>query len=60
MNDILRKVAGVVLIVMGVVLIPVPILPGIPLVIAGLALVGTDHPLLRKSWNWLQNRVKLR
>ena len=60
MTGTLRIVAGALLIVAGLILMPVPILPGIPLVLAGAALVGIDHPVIRKCSDWLQKRVKLR
>ena len=41
----IRAVAGLVLLVIGVAGLVLPILPGIPLMIAGLALLGTDHPV---------------
>jgi uncharacterized membrane protein YbaN (DUF454 family) len=41
----IRSAAGLVLVVVGVAGLVLPILPGIPILIAGLALLGTDHPL---------------
>jgi hypothetical protein len=41
----IRTAAGVVLLVVGAAGLVLPLLPGIPLIIAGLALLGTDHPL---------------
>ena len=49
----LRTSAGVALIVVGVIGIVLPVIPGIPLLAAGLALVAPDHPLVR------QGRVRL-
>ena len=45
MKRSIRVVAGMVLLVVGVAGLVLPILPGIPLMIAGLALLGSDHPL---------------
>ena len=45
MRDSIRTAAGLVLIVVGVAGLVLPVLPGIPLLIAGLALLGTDHPV---------------
>jgi len=41
----IRAIAGLVLLVVGGAGLVLPILPGIPLMIAGLALLGSDHPL---------------
>ena len=43
---ILRSVGGFTLIGLGLPLIFVPILPGVPLVIAGAALLGWNHPFV--------------
>ena len=40
-------VAGVLLIVLGILGTLLPIIPGIPLLIAGVALIGPKHPLIR-------------
>lgn len=53
---VLRKVCGLVLIVVGLVAMPVPVIPGIPLVLAGMALLGSDHPLVRRCTEWLRAR----
>jgi uncharacterized protein YqgC (DUF456 family) len=45
MRDSIRTAAGLVLIVVGVAGLVLPVLPGIPILIAGLALLGTDHPV---------------
>jgi len=39
--------AGVALIVVGVIGVVLPVIRGIPLLVAGLALVAPDHPLIR-------------
>jgi uncharacterized protein len=44
---LLRTVAGVMLITIGMVGILLPIIPGIPLMLAGVATMGRDHPWLR-------------
>jgi len=44
---ILRTVAGVMLITIGLAGILLPIIPGIPLMLAGVATMGRDHPWLR-------------
>jgi hypothetical protein len=49
-----------VLIAAGIVAIPIPVIPGIPLIMAGAAVLGSDHPLIRSGRTWLQNRGILR
>jgi hypothetical protein len=43
----LRVIGGIVLLVCGLLGLILPIIPGIPLLIAGAALLGFDHPLIR-------------
>ncbi|MEK6718824.1 MAG: hypothetical protein AABZ16_15175 [candidate division NC10 bacterium] len=43
----IRTVIGLILIVLGLLGLLVPVMPGIPLLIAGVALVGTNHPWVR-------------
>jgi uncharacterized protein len=47
MVALLRTIAGVTLITIGLVGIVLPIIPGIPLLLAGVATMGRDHPWLR-------------
>jgi uncharacterized membrane protein YbaN (DUF454 family) len=47
MVALLRTIAGVALITIGLIGLLLPIIPGIPLLIAGVATMGRDHPLLR-------------
>jgi hypothetical protein len=42
-----RVVTGLTLIGLGAIGIFLPIIPGVPLFIAGVALVGTNHPWVR-------------
>ncbi len=42
-----RAVAGLTLIVAGIVGMLLPIVPGIPLLLAGVALLGSSHPWVR-------------
>jgi hypothetical protein len=61
---IARIVAGSVLCVVGVVLGPIPIVPGFPVLIVGLALLAQDVPFVRtwvgkakaRSKRWLAER----
>jgi len=45
----LRSIGGFTLIGLGLLATVVPIIPGIPVVIVGAALVGPKHPLVRSS-----------
>ena len=56
MRDAARKIAGFVFIVAGLVAMPVPVIPGIPLIAAGVAMLGSDNTLVRTGWTWLRNR----
>jgi uncharacterized membrane protein YbaN (DUF454 family) len=46
MNRI-KEVGGIGLLALGVLGIVLPVLPGIPFLIAGAALLGAEHPLIR-------------
>ena len=52
----IRRTCGIVLIAAGVLAIPIPVIPGIPLIVAGAAMLGSDHPLVRSCRRWLQER----
>jgi uncharacterized protein YqgC (DUF456 family) len=52
----LRNAAGIALIAFGVIAVPLPIVPGIPMIAAGAALLGPNHPLIRSSKAWLRRR----
>jgi len=45
--SVVRTVAGLLLIVVGLLGMLLPVMPGIPFLIAGVAMVGVDHPVLR-------------
>lgn len=45
----IRMVAGLILIVLGLLGLLLPVMPGVPLLIAGVALVGTNHPWVRPA-----------
>ncbi|HEY7678624.1 MAG TPA: hypothetical protein VIG69_16245 [Candidatus Methylomirabilis sp.] len=47
-----RWVVGLALIVVGTLGMLLPLMPGIPLVVAGLALLGWDRPILRRLREW--------
>jgi uncharacterized protein YqgC (DUF456 family) len=51
-----RSVAGISLLVAGVIGTVLPVIPGIPLFIAGVAVLGPEHRLVRPITGWLRRR----
>lgn len=45
--SVVRTAVGLFLIVVGLLGLLLPIMPGLPFLIAGIAMIGVDHPLLR-------------
>ena len=45
----LREISGLALVIAGLIGCLIPVIPGTPMVIAGVALLGTDHPTIRSS-----------
>ncbi|MGZ8520117.1 MAG: hypothetical protein ACXW6K_19035 [Candidatus Binatia bacterium] len=43
-----KVILGIALCVIGTAGTLVPVIPGVPMILAGVALMGTDHPLVRK------------
>jgi hypothetical protein len=54
----MRRALGIALIAAGLAAIPIPVLPGLPLIAAGAAMLGGNHPLplVRAGKNWLSKR----
>ena len=52
----LHNASGMALIGVGLLGIALPVIPGIPLVLAGAAMLGSNHPLVRAGREWLQDR----
>jgi hypothetical protein len=52
----LRNAFGFLLIAVGLIAIPIPIVPGFPLIAAGVALLGRRHPMILFCRAWLQKR----
>jgi uncharacterized protein len=50
-----RKFAGYSLLVLGAAGCLLPLIPGIPLILGGAALLGRDHPVVRR---WLPQRLR--
>jgi uncharacterized membrane protein YbaN (DUF454 family) len=53
-----RLVAGWLLVALGIVGLALPILQGVALILAGLALLAPDVPFARRWLDWLKNRVR--
>ena len=59
----LKIVAGHLLLAVGLVGLVLPIIPGIPLLVAGAALLGPKNPIVRPFFarlRWWRRRKKLR
>ena len=63
MKKTVRKTSGLVLIAIGLLAIPIPVIPGIPLIAAGALLLGADRSLfsacrtrLQKLQIWRKNK----
>lgn len=50
----IRNTWGIVLIAAGLLAIPIPVIPGTPLIAAGMILLGSEHPVVRACRSWLQ------
>lgn len=50
----IRTVAGYALIAVGVAGMPIPIFPGTPFLLAGVALLGRDRPIVRSFINRME------
>jgi uncharacterized protein len=55
----LREVAGFILLIAGLIGCLLPVIPGSPMVIAGLALLGVDHPKIRSTMQLLEQWSEL-
>jgi uncharacterized membrane protein YbaN (DUF454 family) len=53
MGHAARTAAGVSLLVVGVIGCILPVMPGIPFLVAGVAVLGTDHAIVRRGRQWL-------
>lgn len=56
----LREISGLALVAVGIAGCLLPLLPGIPLILAGAALLGTDHVLVRRTRGWLEKKGLLK
>jgi len=53
---VIRNACGFALIAVGLAGLVLPIIPGIPLLAAGAALLGANHPFIRSCREWLRNK----
>jgi uncharacterized protein YqgC (DUF456 family) len=53
-----KRIVAYVCLIVGVVGLALPLLPGIPLLILGMALLGSDHPIRRKLARWIPTTGK--
>ncbi|HXE13912.1 MAG TPA: hypothetical protein VN633_17420 [Bryobacteraceae bacterium] len=51
-NKLAKKILAYFCLAVGVAGLALPILPGIPLLIVGLALLGPEHPFRRLAARW--------
>jgi hypothetical protein len=49
-----RSIGGVLLVVVGLLGLVFPVIPGVPLLLAGAALLGPQHPLVRPLVGWFR------
>ena len=53
---VVRNALGILLIVLGILALPVPVVPGLPIIAAGAAVLGPCHPLVMSFRKWLKDR----
>jgi hypothetical protein len=51
----IRKVAGRLLLILGVAGVLLPVVPGTPFLLAGVAVAGVDDPLIRRTRGWIDS-----
>jgi len=54
MPTAIRNACGLALIAAGLLAMPIPVIPGIPLIAAGVLMLGANHPIARASRACLQ------
>ena len=52
----MRTVAGIALLVAGAIGLLLPVVPGVPLLMAGVAVLGREHAIVRAGRTWLERR----
>lgn len=58
MKKQLKLMSGIGLLLLGVLGMILPIMPGIPFLIAGAAILGSEHPLIRPFKRWFDRAKK--
>lgn len=58
MSQIWKPIAAYVCLIAGIAGLALPLLPGIPLLIVGMALLAPEHPIRRKLARWMPGRGK--
>jgi hypothetical protein len=53
MSHATRTAAGVSLLILGAIGVLVPFVSGIPFLVAGVAVLGTDHAIVKRGRQWL-------
>ncbi len=56
----IRNILGIALIVVGLIAMPVPIIPGLPIVAAGAAVLGREHPLVVSFRKYLSRFMRVK
>jgi len=51
----IRVALGIVLMGLGVIGTLMPLIPGFPLLLAGIATLGTEHPAVRSLLRWVKS-----
>jgi uncharacterized membrane protein YbaN (DUF454 family) len=54
----LKRISAYILLVAGVAGVAMPLLPGIPLLLVGLHLLGPEHPIRKVLSRWVQRRPR--
>jgi len=49
-----RSAGGVALVVLGLLGLVLPVIPGVPLLVAGVAVLGPQHPVVRPALGWFR------
>ena len=49
-----RSIGGVLLVVVGLLGLVFPVIPGVPLLMAGVAVLGPQHPVVRPVVGWFR------
>ncbi len=54
-----KIILGAFIVIVGVILIPVPGPGGLPVTLAGLAILATEIPWVHRKLGWLKERIQL-